>query len=428
MKAISWRSWAKTARPSPAASLSVDLKHSFFRDAVQTTLQSDARGRIVLGELAGIDWVRVMEFPGITRVFSLSEPLFDLPGVIHGSAGETIRIPRIPSIALARNADGRPWALFEIRGDAWVSDGSGSVRVTGGGMAIEGLPAGDYDLILKARDAKIRIRIGDRRTDGGLILSDHRILASGEDRALAIDGIRADDDAVYVTLKNGSPSARLHVLATRFMPVFHPFRDLVLTGLPGPYAKILRKPPSLYEAGRYLGDEYRYILERKYAEKYPGNMLERPRFLLNPWDMGGTETRSDLLREQESFAGRAGEARPVMAAEKAVVSAETAARGMKKAHAAYSNALNVRLIENYGRLHVSDAGARTPLAAAYIKVYARMTDGRVVFYKDGYTDHRGQFDYVSLSTDALNRVERFAVLVLSDTHGAAVREADPPKR
>ncbi len=25
-----------------------------------------------------------------------------------------------------------------------------------------------------------------------------------------------------------------------------------------------------------IGDEYRYILDRKYAKKYPGNMLRRP--------------------------------------------------------------------------------------------------------------------------------------------------------
>ena len=69
-----------------------------------------------------------------------------------------------------------------------------------------------------------------------------------------------------------------------------------------------------------------------------------------------------------------------------------------------------------------------PLAKVYVKVYARMRGGAVQFYKDGYTDLRGRFDYTSLSTDELDRVERFALLILSETDGAAVREAAPPKR
>ena len=39
-----------------------------------------------------------------------------------------------------------------------------------------------------------------------------------------------------------------------------------------------------------IGDEYRYILDRKYAKKFPGNMLERPSLLLNPWAVRSTET------------------------------------------------------------------------------------------------------------------------------------------
>ena len=61
-------------------------------------------------------------------------------------------------------------------------------------------------------------------------------------------------------------------------------------------------------------------------------------------------------------------------------------------------------------------------------VYARQQGGNVVFYKDGYTDLRGRFDYVTLSTDDLDRVERFAILVVSDDAGATVLEAAPPPR
>jgi hypothetical protein len=63
-----------------------------------------------------------------------------------------------------------------------------------------------------------------------------------------------------------------------------------------------------------------------------------------------------------------------------------------------------------------------------VKVYARTDDGAVLFHKDGFTDHRGRFDYASLSTDDALRAKRFAILVISPEDGAAVREADAPAR
>ncbi|HUF61792.1 MAG TPA: hypothetical protein VMN36_06930, partial [Verrucomicrobiales bacterium] len=80
------------------------------------------------------------------------------------------------------------------------------------------------------------------------------------------------------------------------------------------------------------------------------------------------------------------------------------------------------------RLEVTHVQDHRPLPKVYVKVYARNQDGSVAFYKDGYTDLRGRFDYTALSTDELDRVQRFAILVLSDADGAAVREAAPPQR
>jgi hypothetical protein len=91
---------------------------------------------------------------------------------------------------------------------------------------------------------------------------------------------------------------------------------------------------------------------------------------------------------------------------------------------------------------------------AYVKVYARLKSGTVRFFKDGYTDLRGRFDYASLNgpddvrpvdstapspspsgrldyqmlqPKELSQVAKLAMLVLSETDGAAVREINPPK-
>lgn len=102
--------------------------------------------------------------------------------------------------------------------------------------------------------------------------------------------------------------------------------------------------------------------------------------------------------------------------------------GIRKAKVHYANDLVTSLSHQYGQLRVQRASDRGSLAATYVKVYARKRGGQVAFYKDGYTDLRGWFDYASLSTTELESVERFAILVCSDHAGAAILEVGPPAR
>jgi hypothetical protein len=107
---------------------------------------------------------------------------------------------------------------------------------------------------------------------------------------------------------------------------------------------------------------------------------------------------------------------------------EVDAGGVKKSKIYYANSLDVQIMENYGQLSVIHQTTRKPLPATYIKTYARMRDGSIIFFKDGYADLRGRFDYLSLNTSELDNVERFAILILNETYGAVVRQAAPPKR
>ena len=107
---------------------------------------------------------------------------------------------------------------------------------------------------------------------------------------------------------------------------------------------------------------------------------------------------------------------------------EIVSGAVKRQQAYYANTMVVTMMENYGQLKVTDAKGKA-LAKAYVKVYARMkTGGDAQFYKDGYTDLRGRFDYTSLNTNELDNVERFSILVVSPENGAVVREAAPPKQ
>ncbi len=92
------------------------------------------------------------------------------------------------------------------------------------------------------------------------------------------------------------------------------------------------------------------------------------------------------------------------------------------------NTMTLHLLEPYGQLRVKTEKDDAPLPGAYVKVYAQDARGNITFYKDGYTDPRGAFDYASLSTDSLRSTQRFALLILHPTHGALLAEATPPPR
>jgi hypothetical protein len=106
---------------------------------------------------------------------------------------------------------------------------------------------------------------------------------------------------------------------------------------------------------------------------------------------------------------------------------EVSAGGKTRSLPYYANAMDVRLMENYGQVRAADAAGK-PLPKVYVKVYARLANGQVKFHKDGYTDLRGRFDYASVSTHEPQPIVRYAVLVLSDDRGALIREANPPAR
>lgn len=100
--------------------------------------------------------------------------------------------------------------------------------------------------------------------------------------------------------------------------------------------------------------------------------------------------------------------------------------GVKKFDIYFSNSLNIEFSQNIGEIKVSDQ-KQNPLQKVYIKCFAEMKDGKVSFYKDGYTDLRGRFNYVSLNTNEISNVKKFSILVNADDLGAVIKEVTPPE-
>lgn len=93
----------------------------------------------------------------------------------------------------------------------------------------------------------------------------------------------------------------------------------------------------------------------------------------------------------------------------------------------YANNLNVQFREAFGDLQVSNRTSGEFLPLTYVKVYGQRADGTSVFIKDGYSDLRGRFDYVTQSNVSLDGLQRLAVLVLNEEQGTLIRMVGMPK-
>jgi hypothetical protein len=136
----------------------------------------------------------------------------------------------------------------------------------------------------------IEVRVGDGARSNDWIISPKRLLEESDRDPVQISRIKAGKDDLKISVENAGPQTRVHVIGTRYLPGHSVFYELGREGLSSPRATFLSTARSAYVSGRDLGDEYRYILERKQSVKFPGNTLTRPGLLLNPWAVRSTET------------------------------------------------------------------------------------------------------------------------------------------
>ncbi len=286
----------KTGEARADRAVNLELKHQDFTETVKVSLRTDAAGRIALGDLAGIDWVRVASAQAPGRTWSLSRDRCAYPAAIHGKAGEAIYVPYMGKAA---KVGPESFSLLEWRGNTFLADRLAAMKLEGGFLVIQDLPRGDYSLLIKESQTTIPISLGEGERREGYVLSSYRQLQVKNPEPLQIVSVEAGADAVRIQLAHIGPDARVHLAATRYLPPtaeYSIYDRLGLTdAITPPAAFTIQPPQSHYEVGRTIGDEYRYILERKYAKKYPGNMLTRPSLLLNPWSPSKTLSALNVL-------------------------------------------------------------------------------------------------------------------------------------
>ncbi|MFB3104386.1 MAG: hypothetical protein ACE1ZA_05595, partial [Pseudomonadales bacterium] len=278
------------------------IKHRDFREPVSISLKTSQRGRIHLGRLLNVVSVRATGPEGTSHTWTPPRDKHTYHHFVHGKAGEPILVPYMGQRI---KPDRSELSLLELRGSSFVADRFSSLRIKDGYVQITGLPRGEYDLLLKNSGTRIKLRLtqGERRE--GYVLGENRQLEERIRRPLQIAQIDVNKDSVDVRLQNASEFARVHVFATRYLPAYSSYTSLSRVRDPEPYLVTVPTAETRYVVGRNIGDEYRYIIDRKYAKKFPSNMLKRPSLLLNPWPIRKTQTSQQQAQAGDEF-GRVG--------------------------------------------------------------------------------------------------------------------------
>ncbi len=289
----------KTGEVRRAQSVLVRLKHRDFTETVDTRLQSDKSGEIQLGPLPGIDWVSAEISGNPASQWHLDLEKQTRHETVNGVDGQPVLIPATASADTAAD-----YSLLELRRETYLADRGSAIEVADGQVTLSGLPSGDYELSNRQTGQTVRVQITEGRIDYGFALGEARDLEIRAPNPLHVESIEPGNDQLRVHLGGDWSGARVHVLATRYLPEFDLFDQFATVGDLEPLTIQRGWTANSYLAGRSIGEEYQYILDRQHADNYPGNMLTRPSLLLNPWALRSTENDVQEAAQGDDF-GRA---------------------------------------------------------------------------------------------------------------------------
>ena len=269
---------------------------------INVDLQSDDKGQIQLGDLSNIDWMEATAAKGTKRRWNPNPKRMHLSPSYHVLAGESLTLP-LPDENL--RLDPTLVTLLETRGQRNVRDCFKKMAIKDHRLEISKLEPGDYDLtirsqLLESGNRRIKIRVTNGNAAGNTLVGKHRVLQQHNPTQPFASASAINKGTLSVQIADASETTRVHVFPVRYLNAFDPFDDLDSIRGPKPWTLTPAIRKSAYMAGRKIGDEYQYILRRRYAPRFPGNMLERPSLLMNPWAVQDTETSAQAAAGGEA--------------------------------------------------------------------------------------------------------------------------------
>lgn len=285
----------RNGEPMERASVLVSLTTDIRNAPVEGTFQSDAAGRIRLGGLAGVTAIRYSTPGGVQHQRSLDLNQVHWADEIQTSEDRLVQLPLADPDTDVQHR----YRLIELRGNDFYVDLSDRLSGERGLLTIASLPAGDYRLLDRNTGKVVSLAVVSGPILDSVAVGQSRHRQISRRVPLGIASVKQEADGWKVQLSGELKSARVHVYASRYLDHWSPLSQLDL-----PFPRLTGRrvflPSSGYVSGLRLGDEYQYVLRRRYAKKYPGVMLPQAGLLLNPWETEETSNESQTAVDDEA--------------------------------------------------------------------------------------------------------------------------------
>ena len=289
----------KNGEPKSNVILNVELCHRFLKSQINVQLQSNAEGRVLLGELRNILKVKAtLREKGDLKAyqnewFIANCSKTNYPSVLNICQGDSVNLPYFgKELNKAKIGLVRVLNVKDNNRQTIITNELARVKVSKNMLELEGLKSGLYYLTLKEENIKIKIVVNEGKywKDTNLmVMKDYMLYISKSMPTIVIEDIEVkpakenNEQLSFSVFSDDMKSTRVHVLAYQFMNFnVDQYCNAIMENLEKEKFNVIPyvKTRNQYFSNKTLGDEYCYVLNRKKESRYVGNTLEKPQILL----------------------------------------------------------------------------------------------------------------------------------------------------
>ncbi|MFG0261267.1 MAG: hypothetical protein ACF788_02630, partial [Novipirellula sp. JB048] len=281
----------RSGEPIAGATVSVSLSTSVSSAQLQRTLQSDEHGRVRLSTLPYVTEIQYVVGSGPRHLRRLNLDEVFWPSTLQTTSQLGVALPVVDSVEAAAER----YRLLRLRGAAFDTDLSDRLVIEKGLLSIKSLEPGDYRLIDRDTAKQTTIVVVEGPVIDQVAVGTIRHREISPQVPLGVASIVRDAAGLRIALSGKTDLARVHVIGTRYFDLRMASHSLHLPS-PAVRGRSISLPRSGYISDLRLGDEYQYVLRRRYATKYSGVMLPQPSVILNPWETEPTTNVSQTVQ------------------------------------------------------------------------------------------------------------------------------------
>jgi hypothetical protein len=305
----------KNGEPLSNVNVSITFSHRIFTNRSSTAaLHTDDDGKIKLGPLSNITSINT-NVRGPTGNTSSNFTLNDttesvcLPYNLNILEDEEIQLPFICNHEFSQSTVNlvRYTSSYKV-----IENCFNKIKFTHekgyqyGKLNISGLQRGHYTLSynLTGQSVSIRVHKGVYWETDSFILKDHSLVEKRErNNIIRIKDISIEEEKenhrVSFNLEDYGKRTRAHVYAFTFIPPDLNSNFQSIENVNRDYGSMdvfpFAKWKNIFLSNRKLGDEFRYVFDRKFLKRFIGNTLDRPQLLLNRLKLRETQFDQEVV-------------------------------------------------------------------------------------------------------------------------------------